>query len=405
MTDNELDNLIKNKLNDQTFEYEDSYWQQAEKMIVAQRFENKKLVWLKSSFYVAIAAIFSLLGWLLVEKNKVTSPNMAVINTTETSQMLPSELKSSATYSQPKTKKSKLSVNSNSIYDKENSILVESNNKNNDTKIIRTAKDKLQNIGTFLDNDLSIKNEAITIENISINDEVMVDVLEHKYLNKISLNIMEPGFDFAQIDFIKSPINYKNSSRLSSYFNASFEVGTNSFNNTFSANSFGYYVGGRLYFDIGKLSLNTNLHYENINQNLSPREIVNKTYDFSSNTTTTVIKNQSIDYAIIGFNAMYPVYKNHSFGIGVQYAQLVKTNDLFTTYSLETSTTLNKNTNNYSTGINKSDIQFTLNYQLRFAKHLAVNASYVYGLNNVSTIETSKYNNQGIKLGLQYIIK
>ncbi len=405
MTDNELYNLIKNKLNNQTFEYEDSYWQQAEKMIDAQRFENKKLVWYKSAFYVAITSVFALLGWFLVENNKITSHQTAINTITENAQMLELELKSSAIYSQPKATEANKSVNSNSINSKENSILVESNDKNNDTKIIRTAKDKLQNIETFLGDELSIKNEAITTENIVINNEVMVDVLQGKNAQKISLNLLAPSFDFTQIDFIKSPINYKNSSKLNSYFNASLEAGTNSFNNTFSTNSFGYYVGGRLYFDFGKFSLNTNLHYENINQNLAPREIINKTYDFTSNTTKTVIKNQSIDYAIIGLNAMYPVYKNHSIGIGFQYARLIKTNDLFTTQNLENNTITNKSTNNYSNGINKSEIQFTLNYQFRFTKHLAVNAAYVYGLNDVSTNETANYKNRGVKLGLQYIIK
>lgn len=402
MTDNELDNLIKNKLNNQTFEYEDSYWQQAEKMIDAQRFETKKLVWYKSAFYVAVATVFALLGWFLVENNKITSPKTALNGNTENSQMPQIELNSSAISSQPKASESKLSVNSNSINNKENSTLVESDN---DTKIIRTAKNKLQNIGPILGNDLIIKNEAITTENIVFNNEVMVDILQSKNAQLISLNLLAPSFDFTQIDFIKSPINYKNSSKLNSYFNASLEVGTNSFNNTFSTNSFGYYVGGRLYFDIGKFSLNTNLHYENINQNLAPREIINKTYDFTSNTTKTSIKNQSIDYAIIGLNAMYPVYKNHSIGMGFQYAQLIKTNDLFTTQNLENNTIINKSTNNYSNGINKSDIQFTLNYQYRFAKHLAVNATYVYGLNDVSTNETANYKNRGVKLGLQYIIK
>jgi hypothetical protein len=402
MTDNELDNLIKNKLNNQTFEYEDTYWQQAEKMIDAQRFENKKLVWYKSAFYVAVATVFALLGWFLVENNKITSPKTSLNGNNKNAQMPQIELNSSAISSQPKASESKLSVNSNSINNKENSILVESNN---NTKTLRTAKDKLQNIETFLGEELSIKNEAMTTENIVINNEVMVDVLQGKNAQKISLNLLAPSFDFTQIDFIKSPINYKNSSKLNSYFNASLEAGTNSFNNTFSTNSFGYYVGGRLYFDIGKFSLNTNLHYENINQNLAPREIINKTYDFTSNTTKTSIKNQSIDYAIIGLNAMYPVYKNHSIGMGFQYVQLIKTNDLFTTQNLENNTIINKSTNNYSNGINKSDIQFTLNYQYRFAKHLAVNATYVYGLNDVSTNETANYKNRGVKLGLQYIIK
>ncbi len=405
MTDNELDNLIKNKLNNQTFDYQDAYWQQAEKMIDAQRFETKKLVWYKSAFYAAIVAIFTLLGWFLVENNKITSPKMVVNTNTEIPQLIQPELNNSADYIQPKIENNNQNAVSENIGNELTNNIVNSNTKIKTNKTYKAAKNKLQPKGFVLNSDLSNNDEVINDENISFNSEVTVSELESKNAQQISLNLLSPTFDFTQIDFIKSPINYKNSSKLSSYFNASLEVGTNSFNNAFSANSFGYYVGGRLYFDIGKFSLNTNLHYENMNQNLAPREIVNKTYDFTSNTTTTAIKNQSIDYAIIGLNVMYPVYRNHSIGAGVQYALLVKTNDLFTTHNLENNTTVNENTNNYSTGINKSDIQFTLNYQFRFAKHLAINATYVYGLNNVSTTETAKYNNQGIKLGLQYIIK
>ncbi len=405
MTDNELDNLIKNKLNSQTFEYKDAYWLQAEKMIDAQRFETKKLVWFKSAFYAAIAAIFTLLGWFLVENNKITSPKMAVKTTNEIPQSVQPELKNSADYTQPKIVDNNLNTVSENTGNEVNNSIVSSKVKFNNNKNYKATKNKLQPKVFIMNSDLSNKEDVINDENISFNNEVTVGVLESKNAQQIDFNLLSPTFDFTQIDFIKSPINYKNSSKLSSYFNASLEAGTNSFNNAFSANSFGYYVGGRLYFDIGKFSLNTNLHYENMYQNLAPREIINKTYDFTSNTTTTTIKNQSIDYAIIGLNAMYPVYRNHSFGAGVQYALLVKTNDLFTTRNLESNTTVNENTNNYSAGINKSDIQLTLNYQFRFAKHLAINAAYVYGLNNVSTTETAKYNNQGIKLGLQYIIK
>ena len=203
--------------------------------------------------------------------------------------------------------------------------------------------------------------------------------------------------------------NYHKNSKVSTYLNASFEVGTNTFNKAFSSNSFGYYVGGRIYFDIGKVSFNSNLHFENINQNLASRTYTNKNYDFNSITEITSIKNKSIDYAIIGLNAMYPVYKNNSLGIGIQYAQIVQTNDLLSIYNIENNTKTNQNTNNYRSVLNKNDWQFTINYQNRFAKHLAVNVSYVFGLNDITNnqvlLNNKIDNNSGFKLGLQYIIK
>lgn len=405
MTDNELDNLIKNKLNNQAFEFQDEYWFEAEKMINNQRLETKKVIWYQSAFYAAVATIFALMGWFLVDNNKTNSIKMAENTITETSQLVQPELKRSADYTQPKTADNKLNTASENIGTVSGHNIVNSKAKINNNKTYKVAKNKLQPKGFVLNSDLSNKDEVINDENITFNNEVTVDILESKNAQQISLNLLSPTFDFNQIDFIKSPINYKKGSNNLGYFNASIEAGANSFNNAFSANSFGYYVGGRLYFDIGKFSINTNLHYENINQNLEARSVINKTYDFTSNTITTAIKNQSIEYAIIGLNALYPIYKNQSLGIGVQYAQLVKTNDLFTTNNLESNLITNKKTENYSSGISKNDIQFTFNYQFRFAKHLAVNATYVYGLNEVSTINNNRYQNQGIKLGLQYIIK
>ena len=106
---------------------------------------------------------------------------------------------------------------------------------------------------------------------------------------------------------------------------------------------------------------------------------------------------------------MYPVYKNNSLGIGIQYAQLIQTNDLMSIYNIENNAKTNQNTNNYSSVLNKNDWQFTINYQNRFAKHLAVNASYVFGLNDITNnqvlLNNKVDNNCGFKLGLQYIIK
>jgi hypothetical protein len=228
-------------------------------------------------------------------------------------------------------------------------------------------------------------------------------------LQLIGFELTNQVFDFKNINFIKSPENYHNNNKISTYLNASFEAGTNTFNKAFASNSFGYYMGGRIYFDIGKVSFNSNLHFENINQDLGARNYTNKNYDFNSITAITSIKNKSIDYAIIGLNAMYPVYKNNSLGIGIQYAQIVQTNDLISIYNVENNSKTNQNTNNYSSVLNKNDWQFTFNYQNRFAKHLAVNASYVFGLNDITNnhvlLNNKIDNNSGFKLGLQYIIK
>jgi len=396
MTDKELDKLINNKLNSQTFEYKESYWQQAEILINSQRFEAKKLVWVKSAFYVAVATIFVLMGWFLIDKNKIDVPKIAN-NAKAELMLLKTENAINNAIKKAPIENLNTNLQSTSFSEKlvNNNISFKTKNLNKNNKVL----------SDFIKPDFEKDIIVFAAENSKALCLVSTDLLAKRQLQQVAVNLQNPNFDFTQIDFVKLPNIHKNESKKLGYFNASIEVGGNSFNKAFLPNTFGYYVGGRLYFNIGKFSINTNLQYENINQNLDARYIINKTYDFTSTITTNTIKNQSINYAIAGLNLMYPVYRNHTLGIGVQFAQLVKTNDLFTTHNLENDIKENKNTENYSSGINKSDLQFTCNYQFRFAKHLAVNATYVYGLNNVSVLDNKSYNNQGIKLGLQYIIK
>jgi len=400
MTDKELDNLVKQKLAQQQFEYNDAYWQKASALIDADRANSNKLAWVKYAFYIGAIGIFTLMSWFLLSNTKNNVYNQKTENIIENKNIVqPNHLE-----------ESKSNAHSNVI---SAPSILESTNENNQLKPAITQKSNSNNFEneTNAENNLIAKNEKIDLEESIIfnaeNEEN--DLISNKSLKLLGFELTNPSFDFKNINFIKSPKNYHNNNKIYTYLNASFEIGTNTFNKAFASNSIGYYVGGRIYFDIGKVSFNSSLHFENINQDLAARTYTNKNYDFNSITAITTVKNKSIDYAIIGLNAMYPVYKNNSLGIGIQYAQIVQTNDLLSIYNVENYSKTNQNTNNYSSVLNKNDWQFTFNYQNRFAKHLAVNASYVFGLNDITNNQVllnNKFdNNSGFKLGLQYIIK
>jgi hypothetical protein len=400
MTDKELDNLVKQKLAQQQFEYQDDYWQKASALIDADRAKSNKLAWIKYAFYIGTIGIFTLMSWFLLSNTKTNVYTQKVDNVIDSKNIIQPNLledKNSNTHSNVSSAPS----------------LLESNIKNNQIKPAIAQKSNSNNFEneTNTENNLIAINEKTDLDESIIfntkNEEI--DLISNKSLQLIGYELTNPVFDFKNINFIKSPENYHKNSKVSTYLNASFELGINTFNKAFASNSFGYYVGGRIYFDIGKVSFNSNLHFENINQDLGARNYTNKNYDFNSITEITSIKNKSIDYAIIGLNAMYPVYKNNSLGIGIQYAQLIQTNDLMSIYNIENNTKTNQNTNNYSSVLNKNDWQFAFNYQNRFTKHLAVNASYVFGLNDITInqilLNNKVDNNNGFKLGLQYIIK
>lgn len=399
MTDKEIDNLVKQKLAQQTFEFDDAYWQKAAALIDADRANSNKLAWLKYAFYFGAIGIFTLMGWFLLENTKANEFKQQAENVIESN-----------------------GVNKpNIIEDKQLNIVENLATKHLEPVIEKSVENA---VITPENKSNSLIEKSVSTTNYNIESKEMTDLTESEIINSeieefnfidnksvqlLGVEIMNPAFDFKNIDFVKSPNNYHKNSSISTFLNASLEAGTNSFNNSFASNSFGYFVGGRLYFDIGKLSFNTNFHFENINQNLATRTYTNKVYDFNSITEITTIKNKSIDYAIIGLNAMYPVYRNHSLGLGIQYAQLIQSNDLLSVYNLENNTNTNKNTNDYSSVLNKNDWQLTFSYQNRFTKHFAINTTCVFGLNDItknSRITNNKEDyNSGFKLGLQYIIK
>lgn len=388
MTDKELDQLIYNKITQQQFEYNDAYWEKASVLINANKFQLKKLAWYRTSFYASSLLVFCLMGWFLISKKKETN-----INTN-------TKINQEITYNEVEN------ASSNNIVTKGNNQNLNKTlqgNKNENLIKLSIPKTKKEVINV---NSLKEVKSIDDIKSIITSNETEQDYINGFKLNYFENQLAEPTYiennKFNLTKYKKQP-DVKNKYLTS--LNASLEGGFNSFNTTFNNYSMGYYVGGRIYFDIGKFSFNTNIHYENINQNLPARTIINKSYDFTSNTNITEIKNQSIDYAIIGLNLMYPVYKNNSLGIGFQYALLVQSNDLYTNTNIETNKKSQQNTNNFSSNLNNTDYQITINYQNRFAKHLAINAAYVYGLNNISNSNNLSFKNEGLKLGIQYIIK
>lgn len=392
MTDKELDNLINNKIVQQQFEYKEAYWESAAALINIERQQIKKLVWYKRSFYSASILLFVLMGWFLISNNKK-------LELVEEKGILQNKLISENKLSTEDKSNELVPTSKPETEYKKNNEIIESSTKLPNVKTIK-VKAKSKNLIRNLDENIS-QTENIEIVTSPSNNEILINGLG---LNFIENKLTNPIFNYTKVNSISKPVVAIKSSKLTS-FNASLETGINTFNNIFDDKSIGYYVGGRLYFDIGKFSFNSNLHFENINQNLPARTIVNKNYDFNSNTNITEIKNQSIDYAILGLNLMYPIYRNNSIGFGIQYAFLLQSNDLFTEFNIEKNIKVSEKKNNYSSVLNGEDYQLSVNYQNRFSKHLAVNASYIFGLNKVSNLNNSNYNNQGLKLGIQYIIK
>lgn len=405
MTDKDLDNLIKNKLDSKEFAYKDAYWEHAEALLIAQRRVQKNASRNKQVFYASAIALLALLSWFLVDnKNQATTPAIALQETKLPNTVIVPEANNQAAISNinPAT--------SNNGQQESNSQPAATTTKTNNNDVpAENNVSKPIAIATTTAVTANENNTVLPEESVITAPEQEENYLTQKAVNNLQVNTTDLTFENKSYAFISKPEPAIKRSSIISQFNASAEAGINSFNNVFAGNSLGYFVGGRLYLDLGKLSFNTNLHFEQINQNTDSRNYINKQYDFSSETKQTTITNQSIQYAIIGLNAMYPVYKNHSLGLGVQMAQLLQSNDKITTVNLENNSTNSINAIGYSSVLNKTDWQLSFNYQYRFTKNIALGVSYIYGLNDITKNEAFHSNktdyNNGFKLGVQYILK
>lgn len=407
MTDKDLDNLIKNKLYSKEFAYEDAYWEHAEALLIAQRRVQKSAFWGKQVFYASTIALLGLLSWFLVSnKTQSASQALALQETTLPNTVTVPEVNTQAAT----TNNTNTSTNNNQQQENNQPATTQANTNNNNNKSEENNIRSKTNPVATQTADVDIENNnTLTEENIITAAQQEENFLTQKSVNSLQVTYADLSFENKNYTFLSKPEPAIKSSSIISQFNASAEVGVNSFNNAFASNSLGYFVGGRLYLDFGKLSFNTNLHFEQINQNTDSRNYINKQYDFSSETNQTTITNQSIQYAIIGLNALYPVYKNHSLGLGVQMAQLIQSNDKITTLNVENNTTNSIYASGYSSVLNKTDWQLSLSYQYRFTKNIAFGVSYIYGLNDISKNEAFHSNkadyNKGLKLGIQYILK
>jgi hypothetical protein len=157
MTDKELDNLVKQKLAQQQFEYQDDYWQKASALIDADRAKSNKLAWIKYAFYIGTIGIFTLMSWFLLSNTKTNVYTQKVDNVIDSKNIIQPNLledKNSNTHSNVSSAPS----------------LLESNIKNNQIKPAIAQKSNSNNF----ENETNTENNLIAINEKTDLDESII---------------------------------------------------------------------------------------------------------------------------------------------------------------------------------------------------------------------------------------
>ncbi|MBA3665097.1 MAG: hypothetical protein H0W61_12925 [Bacteroidetes bacterium] len=133
-------------------------------------------------------------------------------------------------------------------------------------------------------------------------------------------------------------------------------------------------------------------------------------YDFGSNGTYTTIATNSLFYMAIPVKINYAFNKRNSISLGVNTAMLFGGQNTVETFNmadgLKSNSKIARN-NGYYEGTNAINVMITAGYNRAISRRIKLNGEIMYGLSDVyknTSSNTTRQNNMGIRLGLQYTL-
>lgn len=179
------------------------------------------------------------------------------------------------------------------------------------------------------------------------------------------------------------------------------------------AEGFDYYAGLNYGIYIKKkMSVTLGVQVYNISHiNTAFYSRQNFQYDFGYNGNFTNITANELTYVGVPVKFYRNISRTGKLGIGVNTAFLVDSKNTVETYTERDLVKSNiqsvKQKGNFE-GVNTMNIMLSANYSHRLGRRLFVNAEFVYGLSDTykksATLNATRENNMGIRLGLQYTL-
>ncbi|MBK9283320.1 MAG: PorT family protein [Sphingobacteriaceae bacterium] len=218
-------------------------------------------------------------------------------------------------------------------------------------------------------------------------------------------------------EFIRINEDYYNKSRRRLHFiNA--EAGLSYFNgwnslsqkdaaglNYFAGLNYGIYIKK-------KMSISAGIQYYNISHiKTAFYTRQNFQYDFGYNGNFTNITTNSLQYLSVPLRAYYNISRTGKLGLGVNAAYLVNASNTVETYTerdLVKTNVVTETKNGVFEGVNPMNIMLSANFSHRLNRRWFVNVEFNYGLSDTyqskATGNNTKENNKGIRVGLQYTL-
>lgn len=168
----------------------------------------------------------------------------------------------------------------------------------------------------------------------------------------------------------------------------------------------GFTAGLRYYRFFGnKAGMNIGLFYSQLHQRLDDLVYDRITYTFDKNVDRTIVQTPRLDYIDLPVQLMYAVSGKQFVTAGACFSYLLNSSNRLIRQQGDKGGVVTYESG-YTYAINRYDVQLSLGYSIFLPKRFIMNATYQYGLLDVSknaAFRSSKADhNTGLRLGVAY---
>ena len=409
MEKDELDSLLKSKLENNGIPFKESYWIAAQQILLDKRKPSKRIYWFFLPSLLVLIGIFMYAGNYFTSSvatiNTSDKQSVAIIANSTSNEINQSNnlqqknnqdtektsIKNLADNSSNQTESISKQVESN-IKQKENKIAVLSENTNKNSPSISSIN---QNINDIDKEDLNTETEVEFLSNQTQENSKLPLIINSLKFTGFKINsIKKPNSELLSISTNKKKkafISYTsinagmqlNNQRIPSYF----------------FNGFWHVLANH------QLSFYTGLGLFQTTPELGKRTYTESTYGFGESNKSIVINTQKLLYLNIPIGVEFKVKGRHELNLGLSYIYLLSSNDQF--YYYENGKMFDtKSKSAHISLFNNQDVLTEINYAYWLNTKSKISIGYFNGLLNISDSKlfenSDKNKNRGFKLGFHY---
>ncbi|MFY8108810.1 MAG: hypothetical protein ACOVO9_07455 [Bacteroidia bacterium] len=409
MEKDELDSLLKSKLENNGIPFKESYWIAAQQILLDKRKASKRIYWFFLPSLLALTGIFIYAGNYFTSSvatantsNKqsvtiITNSTSNDINQTNNLQQKKDQntentsINNLADNSSNQTESISKQVESN-IKQKENKIAVLSENTNKTSPLTTSIN---QNINDIDEEDLQVEPNIESLSNQTQENSKFPLLINSLQFTGFKINSnKKPTSELLSI----SPNKKKKAFISYTSINAGIQL-NNQLIPSYYFNGFWHVLANH------QLSFYTGIGLFQTTPELGKRTYTESTYGFGESNKSIVINTQKLLYLNVPIGVDFKIKGRHELNLGLSYMYLLSSNDQF--YYYENGKMFDtKSKSAHISLFNNQDVLTEINYAYWLNTKSKISIGYFNGLLNISDSKlfenSDKNKNRGFKLGIHY---